>query len=184
MSRRPVRRTIERDEPKPISRLVSGLVGGVLLGIAIVWIGYLLLQRTGLPLPKFPTLSGIISSNNAPITQIAPLTAEGITLGQSDQTPALNQQQALLLASQLEPYAATKAKTTGAKFVLLTYPNVATPATHASFNGTPVWMITYQQIPQQVSGGSVNAAPSAQTTYDLYVFLDASSGKEVLVVRV
>ncbi len=176
MSERYSRKRTRERERRPLSHLLTGLIGGVLLGIAVIWIGLLVLQRVGVPVPAFPTIGGIAPPfSQAPVTQITPLVAEGITLGSPTQNPGLNQQQALLLASEVEPDAATHAKVTGAKYVLLTYPNMSTPATHPSFNGVPVWMISYQQIPQQ---------SSPQSTYDLYVFLDATSGKELLSVRV
>lgn len=175
MSEKYSRKTTRKRKPRPLSQLVSGLIGGILLGIAVLWIGALLLQRAGVPVPAFPTIGGIGSSSQAPEVQITPLVAEGITLGATNQTPTLNQQQALLLASELEPDAASHAKVTGAKYVLLNYANTSTPAVHPNFQGVPAWLITYQQIPQQ---------SSSQATYDLYVFLDANSGKELLSVRV
>ncbi len=173
MSENYTRKTTRRREPRPLSHVISGLVGAILLGIAVIWLGALLLQHVGVSVPAFPGIGS--SSSQSPVIQITPLVAEGITLGQTDQTPVLNQQQALLLASELEPEAASHAKVTGAKYVLLTYPNTSTPPVHPNFNGVPAWMIIYSQIPQQ---------SSSQATYDLYVFLDASSGKELLSVRV
>lgn len=175
MSEKYSRKRTRKREPRPLTQLVSGLIGGILLGIAVLWIGVLVLQHVGVAVPSFPTIVGFGSSSSAPVVQITPLVAEGITLGATNQTPALNQQQALLLASELEPDAASHAKVTGAKYVLLTYPDTSTPPVHPNFNGVPTWMITYQQIPQQ---------SSTQATYDLYVFLDAKSGKELLTVRV
>lgn len=177
MSEKYPRKRTRKREPRPLSQLVSGLIGGVLLGIAVIWIGVMVLQHAGVAVPSFPTIAGIGSSLSAPApaVQITPLVAEGITLGSTNQTPGLNQQQALLLASELEPDAASHAKVTGAKYVLLNYPNTSTPPVHPNFSGVPAWMITYQQIPQQ---------SSSQATYDLYVFLDANSGKELLTVRV
>jgi hypothetical protein len=173
MPEKQFRGTTKRNEPRPLLRLSSGLVGGILLGIAVIWIGVLLLQRVGVAVPSIPGIG--YPATQGPAIQITPLVAEGITLGQTNQTPALNQQQALLLASELEPDAAAHAKVTGARYVLLNYANTSTPAVHPNFNGVPAWMITYSQIPQQ---------SSSQATYDLYVFLDANSGKELLSVRV
>ena len=173
MPEKQFRGTTKRNEPQPLLRLSSGLVGGILLGIAVIWIGVLLLQRVGVSVPSIPGIG--YPATQGPTIQITPLVAEGITLGQTNQTPALNQQQALLLASELEPDAAAHAKVTGARYVLLNYANTSTPAVHPNFNGVPAWMITYSQIPQQ---------SSSQATYDLYVFLDANSGKELLSVRV
>jgi hypothetical protein len=116
--------------------------------------------------------------------QITPLVAEGITLGHTDQTPALNMQQALLIASQLEPDAASKSKSPSAQYVLLNYPNKSTPATHPDLNGVPAWMVLYQKIPLEPGDASIDPTPFPRSYYDLYVFLDANSGKELLVVRV
>ena len=164
-------------------RLATGIVGGILLGLAGIWLGWLLLHQLGGPaLPTLPT--GGIIPNTAPQVQITPLVAEGITLGHTDQTPALNKQQALLIASQLEPDAASKSKNPSAQYVLLNYPNKSTPATHPDLNGVPAWMVLYQKIPLEPGDASIDPTPFPRSYYDLYVFLDANSGKELLVVRV
>src|SRR5438067_870008 len=135
-------------------RLASGIIGGILLGLAGIWLGWLLLHQLGGPaLPTLPTSSFI--PNSAPVTQITPLVAEGITLGHTDQTPTLNKQQALLIASQLEPHAATRSKSTSAQYVLLNYPAKSTPASHPDLNGVPVWMVLYQKVPLAPSDVSV-----------------------------
>lgn len=116
-----------------------------------------------------------------PNIQSSPLAAVGVTLSQSNQTPLVKQQQALLLARQLEPDAATKAKSTTAQFVLLNYHNKGTPA---DFNNTPVWMVLYQKIPLSSANLAVDPTPLSHSSYDLYVFLDASNGKELLKIQV
>ncbi|HEV7236812.1 MAG TPA: hypothetical protein VGN15_11555, partial [Ktedonobacteraceae bacterium] len=123
------------------------------------------------------------ASTTPPNIQSPPLAAVGITLSQSNQTPTVKQQQALLIASQLEPDAATKAKSTTAQFVLLNYQNKGTPATHADFNNVPVWMVLYQKIPLPSADPAVDPTPPSHPSYDLYVFLDASSGKELLKIQ-
>ena len=164
-------------------RLATGIVGGILLGLAGIWLVWLLLHQLGGPsLPRLPISA--LAPTSAPARQITPLAAEGITLGHTDQTPALNKQQALLIAGQLEPDAANKSKSTSAQYVLLNYPNRNTPATHADLNGVPAWMVLYQKIPFEPADASVDPGPSPQSYYDLYVFVDANSGKELLIVQV
>jgi hypothetical protein len=161
-------------------RLVSGIVGGILLGLAGIWLGWLLLHQFGGPsLPTLPIVGFAPTAQSN--TQIAPLLAEGITLGHSDQTPALNKQQALLIADQLEPRAAASAKSVAAEYVLLNYPN---KSTHSKLNGVPAWMVHYQRIPLEPADVSVDPTPLPQAYYDLYIFLDANSGKELLAVQV
>jgi len=145
--------------------------------------GWLLLHQFGGPaLPGIPILN--FGSTPLPGIQSSPLAAVGITLSQSNQTPTLNKQQALLIANQLEPDAAANAKSTTAQFVVLNYQNKATPATHSDFNNVPVWMVLYQTIPLQSPDPSVDPTPLAHSSYDLYVFLDASNGKELLKIQV
>ena len=164
-------------------RLATGIVGGILLGLAGIWLVWLLLHQLGGPaLPRLPV--GGLAPTSAPATQITPLAAKGITLGHTDQTPALNKQQALLIASQLEPDAAIKSKSTSAQYVLLNYPNKSTPAAHPDLNGVPTWMVLYQKIPLEPTDASVDPTPFPHSYYDLYVFLDANNGKELLVVQV
>jgi hypothetical protein len=107
--------------------------------------------------------------------------AEGITLGHPSHTAALSQQQALLIAGELEPDAATKAKSTSASYVLLNYP-VGKAAAHANLTDVPVWMIVYQKIPRQPADASVEPTPLPLSYQNLYVFLDADSGKELLAI--
>lgn len=116
--------------------------------------------------------------------RIAPLLAEGIVLAHANQKPALSQQQALVTANQLEPAAAAQAKSTSAKYVLLNYSNLSTPGAHPHLLNVPVWMVWYQRIPLEPTGASGDPATSPHSQYDLFVFLDANSGKEVLAVRV
>ena len=167
------------------SNRISGVVGGTLLGIGCLWLGWLLLAQHGNTpnLSLFPNLPGFPSTPDSDI-QVTSLLAEGISLSHSDQTPALNQQQATLIANQLEPEAASKAKSVSAKYVLLNYPAMSTPATHANINNVPVWMVWYQKIPFEPSNASADPALLSDSSHDLYVFIDANSGKEVLSVWV
>jgi hypothetical protein len=116
--------------------------------------------------------------------QISSLLVAGITLGRPTRPPALNQQQALLIASELEPDAATHAESTSTQYVLLNYINRNTPATHPDLNNYPAWMILYQNIPLAPNDPSLDPTPFPQSHHDLYVFLDANTGKELLATWV
>lgn len=172
------RRSVTGTEGMP-SRRLSGIVGGILLGVGILWVGWLLLAPHGnvTDIPLWPGMQGASTSLNV---QTTPLLAEGISLTQDSQTPTISQQQAVLLANQLEPDAASQAQSIAAHFVLLNYRVITTPATHANFNNTPVWLVWYQHIPLAANDPSA----STRSSHDLYVFLDGTSGKEVLKVWV
>jgi hypothetical protein len=120
----------------------------------------------------WPSLPG---TNTTPVANapLPSLTAEGITLSSANQNPTLSQQQAVTLANQLEPDAANNAKSIYARCVLLS---------HASLNSVPVWMVAYQKIPIEPNSASVDPASSTRTSHDLYVFVDANTGKELLSV--
>ncbi len=153
-----------------------------------LWLGSLLLYRLGgigggtaglsfLPLPGHtPTVP--------PTATVSPLTAAGISLGHPTQVPALTQQQALLIASQLEPDAATQANKTSTQYVLLNYAGLHTSTAHAGLSNVTAWMIVYQQIPLAPGDSSADPTRFPQTHHDLYVFLDANSGKELLDIWV
>ena len=178
--------SVRSDSTTQWFRVTSGVVGGILLGLAGLWLAWLLLHQfagNAIPAPPAPPMIGAFPTSPTD-SQLAPLTAEGITLGHPSQTPALSQQQALLLASLLEPGAASKSKTTGAQYVLLSYPDKSTPAAHPNYHDVPTWMIVYQRIPLEPADASVDPTPFSRSSYDLYVFLDANSGKELLAIQV
>ena len=178
--------SVRSDSTTQWFRVTSGVVGGILLGLAGLWLAWLLLHQfagNAIPAPPAPPMIGAFPTSPTD-SQLAPLTAEGIALGHPSQTPALSQQQALLLASQLEPGAASKSKTTGARFVLLSYPDKSTLAAHPNYHDVPTWMIVYQRIPLEPADASVDPTPFSRSSYDLYVFLDANSGKELLAIQV
>jgi hypothetical protein len=169
------------------SHRIGKAVGGALIVFACLWLGSLLLFRLGviggaaglslLPLPAHaPTVP--------PTATVSPLTAAGISLEHPTQAPALTQQQALLIASQLESDAATQATKTSAQYVLLTYAGTHTSTAHAGFSNVAAWMIIYQQIPLAPGDPSADPTPFPQTHHDLYVFLDANSGTELLAIWV
>ena len=167
---------------KSRSRQITGIAGALLVITAICWLGWLLLhQLTGftglstLPLPG-------IAPAATPTPPLSPLLAAGISLGHSSQTPALSAQQALQIAGALEPDAAANAKKVMSEYVLLNY--AQKNSTQPDMTNRPAWMIYYQQIPLQSTDPSVDPTPFPQSHHDLYVFLDATSGKELLAVWV
>jgi len=165
------------------SRLISGIAGGILFAAGVAWLAWLLTHQNARPVvPVFPTPG--LAPTHSPAVQVSPLLAAGITLGKPLQPSALNQQQALLIASELEPDAAVNAKNTTTQYVLLNYTNRSTPAVHPDLTDYPAWMILYQNIPLQPGDASVDSTPFPQSHHDLYVFLDANNGKELLAIWV
>lgn len=163
------------------SKRISGIAGAVLLGLGCFWLGWLLLGQHNYASGSFvwPSLPGV---NATPAdVQVPQLVAEGISLTHASQTSTLSQQQARVIAKQLEPEAATNAKSANAKYVSLTYTPTGA-STHANINNVPVWMVVYQRIPIEPNNASVDPVPSTRSYHDLYVFIDANSGKEVLSV--
>ncbi len=152
----------------------SAVVGSILLCLSFLLLGWLLLSQHNNSSGSFvwPSLSGTNATpaSNAPLPS---LTAEGITLSQANQNPTLSQQQAVTLANQLEPDAASNAKSINARYMLLS---------HASLNNVPVWMVAYQRIPIEPNNASVDPTSSTRASHDLYVFVDANTGKELLSV--
>ena len=168
----------------PRSHYISGVVGGILLVVGLAWMGWLVfVQHTNGPsLSLWPV--GGSTPTSEPLVQIPPLLAAGITLQPTNQSTSLSQPQALLMAAQLEPDAAAKAQQVSARYVSFSYPSISTPATHAAFESVPVWLVWYQKIPLQPSDASVDPTPFPRSSHDLYVFLDAKSGKELLSIWV
>ncbi len=162
------------------SKRISGIVGAILLGFGCLWLGWLLLGQHNNTSASFiwPLLGTDTNSSNVQVPQ---LVAEGISLSHAGQSPTLSQQQAMMIANQLEPEAATHAKSSSAKYVLLNYAAKGT-SQHAAVNNVPVWMVLYQRIPIDPNNASVDPMPATRSSHDLYVFVDANSGKEVLSV--
>jgi hypothetical protein len=164
------------------SRQITGIAGGLLVIAAICWLGWLLLHQ----LPGFTGLSTLplpgIAPAVTPTPPLSPLLAAGISLGHPSQAPALSAQQAQQIAGALEPNAAANAKKVISEYVLLNY--AQKNSTQPDMTNRPAWMIYYQQIPLQSTDPSVDPTPFPQSHHDLYVFLDATSGKELLAVWV
>jgi hypothetical protein len=170
-------------QPASWTRSLSAIVGGVMFVGAIVGFAWYSAHQQQLsPLPALP-IPGIAPAHPS-MEQVPPLFAAGITLSHPTQTPGLNQQQALLIASQLEPEAAANAQNASAQYVLLNFSARGTPAARPDLNHVPTWMILYQGIPLQPSDPSVDPTPFPQSHHDLYVFLDANTGKELLAIWV
>lgn len=163
----------------PRLTLVSGVVGGILLGVCLLAVGWLLLAPH-LDFRAGPTWI-IPWAANSPQTdlQVPQLTAQGITLAETNQQPTLSEQQALFISSQLEPEAASSAQSTNARYVLVSSTSTSATAGRPVLNATPVWLVWFQKIPSAASDTQVDPTPSPQATHDLFVFLDANSGKEL-----
>jgi hypothetical protein len=162
---------------------ISAILGGALVGVCALCLGWIFLHRPGAArLPALPSF--IIAPTSSAGAQIGALTAEGITLGQASQAPGLSQQQAIFIANQLEPVAAAGSVRRDARYVLLHYPSQSTPAARANYKDVPSWMVIYQKIPLKPADTAVDPGPSSRSSYDLYVFLDAQSGRELLTVQV
>src|SRR5258707_4877705 len=101
--KQPQRLTRARKTPMSRPRLASGVIGGTLVGLCALWFGWLLLHQLGGPaLPPLPVIGFLPTPT--PNAQFAALTAEGITLGHTDQTPTVSQQQSLQMPGQLQPH--------------------------------------------------------------------------------
>ncbi len=166
----------------PRSNLVSGFIGGTLLAGGALWLGWMLFFQHGIFLSVAHGTPPRQAKAAPPETQIPALLAQGITLRHSDQQPALSQQQALVIANQLEASAATAAQSTTVRYVLLDYPNTGSPVTHPTITNVPVWLVWYQKIPLTPADPAVDPTPLPRATHDLYVFLDANNGKELISI--
>src|SRR5947209_10246168 len=130
------------------SRQVTAVIGGVLIVVAVLWFAWLLARQANptlrtwkLPLPGF-------LAQNTPTPQVDPLIAAGINLSLpvQGQEPRLTQEQALLLANQMEPEAAATAAGIDERYALFSYTNADT--SQPSFAKVPVWVIHYKQLPE------------------------------------
>lgn len=158
---------------QPVSRfrLSTAILGSALLLGALIAGWFVLFHRQGGVFISF--LPGAGADATAPAQQSGPLLSSGITLTSTDQQPALSQQQALAIARQFEPGAAATASNVSARYVLLT---------STSLKNVPTWMIWYQKIPATSTLTNIDPTPPAQTTHDLYLFLDATTGEELLSI--
>lgn len=176
------RQVSENAKKSKRSRRISGIIGAILLALALVWLLWLVINRLGggtgitlLPIPGLPQATPTVG-------QIPPLTSAGISLGTPSSPPALSEQQALLIAGQLEPDAATKAQKTSARYVLLNFGGAGGATMQHAITNEPAWMVLYQQVPQGPADSSADPSQALPQQQDLYVFLDANNGKELLAI--
>lgn len=178
---------VKRREPSQ-TRVASGIVGGALLGIAALWLAWLLATsigtgRTGSHPNGATGSTGSSQAENAgPVAQVQPLLAAGIQLGQPSKNAVMSKQQAMFFANELEADAASKAQSIDARYVTVTYAHSSTSASHPDLSDEPVWLITFHQIPFVRADTSVDAIKYPHATQNLYVFLAADSGKELFSV--
>lgn len=169
-----------RRGPDAVSRQFSAIIGVALIGAAALWFIWLLVRQVnpGMVSLNFP-FSNLLPPHQAS-APVDPLAAAGITLSapSQGQEPGLTRQQAILLANQMEPQASAKAAGVSAQYTLFSYQSAGNGA---SFHNVPVWLIHYTGISEP--GPDTAADPHATgAKHDLYVFLDASSGSELLAI--
>ncbi len=168
-------RSIRSNRPVAGTRRFSAGLGIVLVGLALLWSGWLYLHQTN---PTLPFLS--FGSTATPVPG-DPLAAAGITLSTPapGQEPQLTRAQALLLVNQKEPEVAGRAGSVNAQYTLFSYKSAN--ASQPAFDAVPAWMVHYTQInePPPDTSADSHASPAH---HDFYVFLDATSGKELLAI--
>ncbi|GLV57063.1 hypothetical protein KDH_39010 [Dictyobacter sp. S3.2.2.5] len=168
---------------KPVPVRLDGrgrFIGGLLLGIGLFWLLWLFLfHPVSVPMiSRWSMVDAATTPVPASLLQSEPLKAVGVTLSTPNDTPPISRLQALQLAAQAEPDAATSAKKIDAHYVLLTYPAVTNHQNHSSFTNLPTWLIWYQQVPQP----STNVALTTQPPQDLYLFINAQTGQPALAI--
>jgi hypothetical protein len=168
--------------PAASSRRLSAVAGGILIAAAALWFLWLLVRQVNpgmvslrLPFPPNPQPA---RSANAPVD---PLAVAGITLSAPPQgrEPALTQQQAILVAGQIEPQSAARAAGFDARYTLFSYQGVTLES--AGFHNVPVWLIHYWGIPEPRPDTAADPHATG-TKHNFYVFLEASSGRELLAI--
>jgi len=172
-TRRPKVASRRKGAPQAASRRFSAVAGGALILVASLGFLWLFLHQFSPSLVSFT----FPHPTNAPAD---PLVAAGITLSDpaQGQEPSLTRQQALLLVNQMEPEAAAHNGGVTASYTLFSYRGNNSAA---SFHDVPAWLVHYTKV----SGPSpdTSADPhAASARHDLYVFLDAKSGKELLAI--
>ena len=146
-----------------------------------MWFGWLVVRQhnPGLATIRFPF--PILQAQPTSQTTVDPLVAAGVTLSTPDQgqTSLLSEQQALMLAGQMEPQAAAHAASVSAQYVLFSYKGSS--ATTASMHSVPAWLVHYTKVAEV--GPDIASDPHAtNTAHDCYLFLDANSGQELLAL--
>ncbi|HEY1348452.1 MAG TPA: hypothetical protein VGF67_02355 [Ktedonobacteraceae bacterium] len=172
----------EGQAPAATSRRFSAVAGGILIAVAALWFLWLLVRQVNpgvvsLRLPFSPNAQPTRSAN-APVD---PLAVAGITLSAppQGQQPGLTQQQAVLVAGQAEPQAAAKAAGFDARYTLLSYQAITSGS--GGFHNVPVWLIHYRGISEPRPDTAADPQATG-TMHNFYVFLEASSGRELLAI--
>jgi hypothetical protein len=181
-SRRKGRQPARKVQPRSGMRQASAIFGAILVGTAILWFGWLYARQVNPSLGaiNFSLPAALHSASTATATD--PLVAAGITLATpaQDQQPAIGHEQAILLADQMQPEAAANAGSVSAEYVLLSDSNKTLGVT---LQNTPAWVVHYTKVAEPHPDTA--ADPQATTTqHDLYIFLNASSGQELLALWV
>jgi hypothetical protein len=162
--------------------VVSQILGGILLGIGIFWLAKIFFFSAPATAPSLP-MAGVNAtptslSQKGTVSTPASLRAAGITLSGVQGSTPIDEAQALQLARQDEPDATSSAKKLVATAVTLDYPAAAAARGQQDIRHLMAWMIWCQQVPQGGEGIAVDKQPN----HDLYIFLDAKTGQEVLTI--
>lgn len=174
------RRSTSHELRKPVlsRRTTSIILGSFCIAFALFWAAFLVYQRG-------PTTFSFTLQNSqvTPTSTSAALAAEGLTLSSpaQDQQPGIGREQALLLAAQDAPEAAGRAGSTDAIFTLLTYNTNHTQSNYPTFVQKPAWLVHYTKVSEPTPQTSADPGAS-NSKHDLYVFLDASNGNELLEI--
>jgi hypothetical protein len=162
-------------------RRISALLGGLLICAAFLWFGWLVLRQhnPGLATIRFP-FPGLQAQPTSQAT-VDPLAAAGVTLSTPAQGQAslLNEQQALLLAGQMEPQAAAQAGNVSAKYVLFSYKGSSSSTPR--MNNVFAWLVEYNNV-AEAAPDKASDPHASSITHDCYLFLDANSGQELLAL--
>src|SRR5579859_213425 len=117
------RRSSRKRAPDALVRRWSALAGGILICATLAWFGWLVVRQhnPGLATIRFPF--PILQAQPTSQTTVDPLIAAGVTLStpEQGQTSLLSEQQALMLAGQMEPQAAAHAASVSTQYVLFSY---------------------------------------------------------------
>ena len=158
-------------------------IGKIVLGFMIGLLVFTMWQLFFVPHTNGPLLS-FAQQNPEPEAQIPALQQAGVNLGHATQLSEMSQQQAILLANQLEPLAASGAQHVDSRYILLNYPANGGPTDQQRFLNVPAWLIWYQHVPVQANDPAVDPAPLSHPQQDVYVFIDDHTGRELLALWV
>jgi hypothetical protein len=163
-------------------RQISAIGGAILVGVALLWFLWFYVRQANPALATFTW--PILNAHNTAVSTPDPLLAAGITVVSASQSqqPLIGRQQALLLADQMQPGVAAKAGGVSLDYVLCSYHN-PNPTSIVTFQNTLAWVIHYTKVSEPNPDTSADPKASANQ-HDVYVFLDANSGKELLTIWV